>query len=311
MVVDCPICYRGYSQHLRVSHGVRNKEERKLLLSIPSGRVDVRKGTCPVLGCGKATARMDRHLKANTELTSRARSQAMDSLKRKKVLADLAKLRASDPAIPMSSMLDLNEAGDIGDDPVCALGDEEEEQQEKQQQPTATPCDNPRCRAAQEDLQKQVEILTDSLCKLSRRFRLLKRRCQGPPSSHLSGVAGKLLASCCSPGIGAAAVAAEEDDNGATSSAAAVATAVAPATASPSTSCSSIAYPFPDYVPALNVLIEEFRGHQEAADPGPRLVNNVASKVFRFKNFLAKWRRGRRIWPAWAFLIRRRGCGLG
>lgn len=36
-----------------------------------------------------------------------------------------------------------------------------------------------------------------------------------------------------------------------------------------------------------DVLLEEFRGHQEGADPTPRLVNNVGSIVFRIRNFIA------------------------
>lgn len=36
-----------------------------------------------------------------------------------------------------------------------------------------------------------------------------------------------------------------------------------------------------------DVLLEEFRGHQLGADPSPRLVNNVGSKLFRIRNFVS------------------------
>lgn len=34
-------------------------------------------------------------------------------------------------------------------------------------------------------------------------------------------------------------------------------------------------------------VIEEFRGHHEGTDPSPKLINNVSSKIFRIKNFVA------------------------
>ncbi|KAL1250742.1 hypothetical protein QQF64_018538 [Cirrhinus molitorella] len=77
---DCPLCYCGYhhlSQHLRVLHKVINKEERQLLLALSSGRVNIRKGACPVSACGKVCSRLDHHLKSHTELTKEAQREAM------------------------------------------------------------------------------------------------------------------------------------------------------------------------------------------------------------------------------------------
>ncbi|XP_048015146.1 uncharacterized protein LOC125247736 isoform X2 [Megalobrama amblycephala] len=192
---DCPLCLREYSQlsqHLRVTHGVMNREERKLLLAIPSGRVDVRNGNCPVPGCDMSTSRMDRHLKSHTELTAAARRQVMESLKHRKILRNLAELRASDPAVAMASSLDLHESEDT----------------EEQQQP----CNNPRCqreredlrkqrkdlrkqrkdhrkqrkdlRKQLEDLRKQVSALIEALAHMSRRCVLMEKRSQEAPSSH-------------------------------------------------------------------------------------------------------------------------------
>ncbi|KAK9976406.1 hypothetical protein ABG768_021611 [Culter alburnus] len=200
---DCPLCHRGYSQlsqHLGVSHGVRNKAERKLLLAIPSGRVDVRKGTCPLPACGKYTSRMDRHLATHTEVTVAARRQATETLKRKKILEGLAKLRASNPAVAIVSSLDLAEELD---DPIVAV--EEEEAAGEQE----SACNNPSCQDEREDLRRQVDMLSESLRKVTRRYRLLLRRSRGKPSSQLARVTGRLLSSLRSPAPGEAE---EEED---------------------------------------------------------------------------------------------------
>ncbi|KAK9976842.1 hypothetical protein ABG768_018665 [Culter alburnus] len=182
---DCPLCHRGYSQlsqHLGVSHGVRNKAERKLLLAIPSRRVDVRKGTCPLPACGKYTSRMDRHLATHTEIMVAARRQATETLKRKKILEGLTQLRASNPAVAMVSTLDL--AGDL-EDPIVADAAEEQE----------SACNNPSCQDEWEDLRRPVDMLSESLRKVTRRYRLLLRRSRGKPSSQLARVTGRLLSS--------------------------------------------------------------------------------------------------------------------
>lgn len=97
---DCSLCCRGYhqlSQHLRIMHKVLNVKERKLLLTISSGRVNVRKGTYPVPGCKKNTSRLDRHLNSNTEQTKVARRDAMQACKRKKDNRRLGELEGLQP----------------------------------------------------------------------------------------------------------------------------------------------------------------------------------------------------------------------
>lgn len=40
-------------------------------------------------------------------------------------------------------------------------------------------------------------------------------------------------------------------------------------------------------------LLEEYRRHQEGVDPGPKLQNNVSSKVYRIKKFLGYMSEGK------------------
>ncbi|KAL0163625.1 hypothetical protein M9458_039378, partial [Cirrhinus mrigala] len=177
---NCPLCFRSYhqlSQHLRVMHKVLNVKERQLLLALSSGRINVRKGTCPVAGCKKETSRLDRHLRTHTELSKTARRDALQACKRQKILGELASLRASDPEEPMVSTLDIDEAQDVSDVPPVP---EEEEVEE---------CSNARCKAQMKklqdevaDLSKQVDTLTEALRDVSRKYRLLRKRSLPTPS---------------------------------------------------------------------------------------------------------------------------------
>lgn len=174
---DCPLCTRTYSrlsQHLRLTHRVLNLQERKLLLALSSGRVDVRKGNCPVPTCGKFTSRMDRHLICHTELTAPARQETIQALKRSKILHDLSELRASNPTVPMASTLDQEDAHNH------TFTMEEEE----------WACDNPCCRKLRNevaDLNKQVDSLSKALKDMTRRYCLLRRRLQPTPSTQVTG----------------------------------------------------------------------------------------------------------------------------
>ncbi|MGL5500074.1 MAG: hypothetical protein ACRDCK_02815, partial [Plesiomonas shigelloides] len=135
-------------------------------MAIASGRVNVREGVCPVPGCGKATSRMDRQLKAHSELSRETRRRAFKALKVAKILNDVAALRASNPAVAMVSTLDLQEACDP-DDPSFVL-----EEAVAEEAAAAPPCDDPRCqrdRSEKEDLSRQVDTLSKALRVLTRR----------------------------------------------------------------------------------------------------------------------------------------------
>ncbi|XP_067249026.1 uncharacterized protein [Chanodichthys erythropterus] len=294
---ECPLCLRGYhqlSQHLRVSHKVINSQERKLLLAISSGRVDVRKGTCPVPGCSKYTTRIDRHLKGHSELTREAQQETIQVLKRKKIIHDLAELRASNPAVPMASTLDQEEAQDLED---AALSPEEEE----------GTCDNPCCQQASKRLQDQVvnlkrrvKTLKSVIRVMTRRNSLLRRRSRSIPSTQVAQVTSKHLMALRSP---EKEVEKEEGKLHTKPSGKLGSQGLPnkpPITQPSSQQCEE--YPFPDHVVALNVLLEEYWGHHDGANLTPKVKNNVASKVFHIRQFIAYMAAGRSDLASLTFL---------
>lgn len=187
----CPLCLRMYarpSQHLVVWHRIRNKEKRKLLLSLESGRVNVREGRCPMPGCGKLTSRLDRHIQTHSDLSTTARMDVLLSCKRKKVLSQLSALRASNPKVPMVSSLDLEEEPKSED---TSMSLDEEEQ-----------CVNPECKSLTDqlnsqisDLNLQLDTLTEALHKVTCRYLRLKRRSAGMGSTRIKQETQRLLLS--------------------------------------------------------------------------------------------------------------------
>ncbi|KAA0708119.1 hypothetical protein E1301_Tti022006 [Triplophysa tibetana] len=293
MPIDtCPICKRDYaqlSQHLRVSHGVKNLDERRLLLALQSGRVSVREGRCPVLGCNKESPRLDRHLKAHSELTVATRRMHISEMKRLLCLQQLAALRASDPEVPMVSTLDLMEE----EEGVFALELSEEEGAEE---PEESGCSRRACMVAREtiaQLNSQVDTLTSTLKELSRRFRILQRRSHRRPSD-IRRQTKQLLSSCLIEED-----VAEEDEVPPSPSqqedpepSPQPSSSQGSCSKSPATSVEHGLPQFPDHVAVLNTLMEQYRAHQEGPDPSTKLRDNVASKVYRIKRFVAYMAQG-------------------
>ncbi|RXN37522.1 hypothetical protein ROHU_001978 [Labeo rohita] len=255
-----------------------------------SGRINVRKGTCPVAGCKKETSRLDRHLMTHTELNKTVRRNALEACKRQKILGDLASLRASNPEEPMVSTLDIDEAQDVSDVPPVP----EEEVEE---------CSNPGCKAQKKklqdevaDLSKQIDTLTEALRDVSRKYRLLRKRSLPTPSGQVARVTRTLLSAISSP---------EEKEGPEQSVAEPEEQEEEGPGPSKKTRTTTMAHPFPDHVPALNQLMEEIQGHWEGVDPTPKLRNNVSSKVFRIKNFLAHMSAGQTNLASFVFLDNR------
>ncbi|XP_071212204.1 uncharacterized protein [Salvelinus alpinus] len=86
-----------------------NSEERVLLCNWQSGRVSVRQEQCPVTGCSTLLSRLARHIDSHTELNRAQRRQVLEDLRRRLTMERLAALRASIPAIPLATDLDIVE----------------------------------------------------------------------------------------------------------------------------------------------------------------------------------------------------------
>ncbi|XP_051553439.1 uncharacterized protein LOC127440720 isoform X3 [Myxocyprinus asiaticus] len=303
-VESCPLCLRMYSQlsqHLRVMHNVKNKKERKLLLALESGRINVREGRCPIPGCGKDTTRLDRHLRTHSELSKVAQNDAMMLCKRKKILSELASLRASDPEVPMVSTLDLEEDRPVLEDPEVPLDSEEEE------------CSNTTCKLQTQkltsqvaDLNLQVDTLTEALQNVTRRYRLLKRRSSAQASTRIGRVTQRLLSSLrpdeserdCSVGAETSMSPSvqpsfsKEPPIGEQPST----SQQAPTSEQPSTQpgLEQKKDPhYPEHMAALNELLEEYRRQQEGPDPSYKLKENVSGKIYMIKKFIAFMAQGK------------------
>ncbi|XP_068071371.1 uncharacterized protein isoform X3 [Danio rerio] len=261
-MAECALCFNVYSRlapHLTAVHKVANSDEKRLLLALAAGRVDTRKTPCPVPGCRRTPARLDRHLRQHAELSTSGRKEAMGRAKRRKVARELQWLRSTQPAIPVVSQLASSSEGERdSEDPEAGR-----------------PCADRGCRRATEriqaqltDLGKQVTKMRSTLLQITRLYRELRkgeggrrrrkraRRTRSPPAPP-------------APGRGAAG---------------------GPTPPEPPEALEP--YPFPDHVPALNLLLGEFEGYQLGSEPTPRLRNNVTSKLGRIKAFLGYMARG-------------------
>ncbi|KAL1249391.1 hypothetical protein QQF64_020396 [Cirrhinus molitorella] len=270
-VETCPLCMRMYarlSQHLSLMHHVENKEERKLLLAMESGRINARVGKCPIAGCGKFSNRLDLHVRTHTEISLVAQDQVLLQCKRKEIISKLTALRASNPKIPMVSTLDLEEHCQPEDAwvPLSAEDLEEEE------------CDKEGCKAQKDllrrhvaDLQKQCDVLTESLRTVTKRYRVLKRK---------------------SASLGAASPAAsiptfEGADNP-------IPEAEKPKEKSPPH--------YPDHVAVLNEIVEGYRRHLLGPEPTRKIKENVGAHVYRIKKCIAYMSEGKSKLADFCFL---------
>lgn len=204
-IESCPLCYRMYArlgQHLTVMHNVKNKLEKKYLLALESGRVNVRQGRCPVPGCGKETTRLDRHIQAHTELSEADRANTITACKQRKLLDLLSALRASNPEVPMVSTLDLERGERELEDPTTAAVLEPEEEEEEEEDRREKVCESEPCKRLVKrqsrmiaDLNQQVDDLTETLRSVTRRYRALRRKSEARGSARIKQVARRLLSS--------------------------------------------------------------------------------------------------------------------
>ncbi|KAJ4924326.1 hypothetical protein JOQ06_000566 [Pogonophryne albipinna] len=162
---------------------------------LASGRLNIRSEACPVPSCTtQKGSRLDGHMKSHTELCPEAKKTLLSNLKRRLILGTLRTLRVSNPAVPMVSSLDLEEA---------ARGPLE--------------------------VEKEIEPFG---------------KMQFPP--------------------------------------------------------------FPDHIPVLNAVLEDYREMQEGPDPSAKLKNNVQSKLHRIRNCMAWMNRIR----GWVKYLTKNGMAL-
>ncbi|XP_073711536.1 uncharacterized protein [Misgurnus anguillicaudatus] len=295
MYSKCPLCERDYaqlSQHLKVLHRVVNLEERRLLLALESGRVNVRQGRCPVPGCQKEVSRMDRHLFSHSELSAKARRVAFAESKRQKILSELARLRATNPAVPMVSSLDLRGEGEQAGEGTSAAAAAEEDAEPQDCGSEACARARDRLRATNADLNDQVDALTFSLAELTRRYKKLLRRQTARPAQEVRRVTGKLLGALEAP-VSPDREEAPPEATGDSPPEVEAGPVTPPPLPEEEEAEESSGPQFPDHVVALNKLLAEFRRHHEGPEPSRKLRDNVTSKIFRIRAFVAYMAEGK------------------
>lgn len=145
----CPLCLKVFvalPHHLKRSHLIKNLNERKALLGLATGRVNIRFEKCPVLGCQYSSSRLDKHIvQGYPELSPSQLIVEQDVVRKSATIKELAKLRASNPLIPMMTGLDLQEQEEE-DDNI-----REQENSEESDEPT---CENRQCKDNQTRLRQ-------------------------------------------------------------------------------------------------------------------------------------------------------------
>lgn len=186
MGMACALCggdYTDLSQHLKRTHGILNSQERLLLLKLSSGRFDLNKTACPLPGCFKRPARMDRHLKAHG-LSRAAQKEAEARAKRIEIKRLIRDLRCSNPSVAVVSRL-----SDEEEEEAAAVAPEER----------VGHGSGPTARVDLQSLADDVNSLRACLLDLTRTFSQLTAdergviqphatRVRGPSSGDLTGL---------------------------------------------------------------------------------------------------------------------------
>ncbi|KAJ4918478.1 hypothetical protein JOQ06_022060 [Pogonophryne albipinna] len=227
---------------------------------LASGRLNIRSEACPVPSCTtQKGSRLDRHMKSHTELCPEAKKTLLSNLKRHLILETLRTLRVSNPAVPMASSLDLEEA---------ARGLEEEKEVEEEEEGEGQLV---KLKAEVAELKKQNKDLNDGMelsqaynVKLKKAYMLVKRKLVKANKNQV--IFGTLEHSLPGPLV----VEKEIEPFG------------------------KMQFPpFPDHIPVLNAVLEEYREMQEGPDPSAKLKNNVQSKLHRIRNCMAWMSQGK------------------
>ncbi|XP_034445836.1 coiled-coil domain-containing protein 69-like [Hippoglossus hippoglossus] len=131
---QCPICQSTFEQlrkHLVNAHSVKNVAERRILLNLTSGRVNIRHCPCPVRGCSYAQSRLDKHiLDTHTEMAINKRASSVQVAKLRQCLKLLRELQGTNPTPEVSTAVDL--LAEVGEEDITVETEEPEDEQYNQ-----------------------------------------------------------------------------------------------------------------------------------------------------------------------------------
>lgn len=111
----CPLCnspYAAMSSHLRRTHSIENPQERRLLLNLAHGRVNIRNSPCPVEACSYTQGRLDKHLgTCHPELSETVRTSVLQKVRRDVTMGLIREIRQAYTGAPGPSSIRVEEAG--------------------------------------------------------------------------------------------------------------------------------------------------------------------------------------------------------
>ncbi|KAL3045936.1 hypothetical protein OYC64_014086 [Pagothenia borchgrevinki] len=111
MVNDCLLCkmpYLALNKHLQRNHSVHNADERRILLLMANGRMNIRLHPCIISGCNYSGTRLDRHMdRDHVELSREKINVAVQQVKMKMAKKELHDLRLTNPDIGMITSWDV------------------------------------------------------------------------------------------------------------------------------------------------------------------------------------------------------------
>ncbi|XP_073721050.1 uncharacterized protein [Misgurnus anguillicaudatus] len=192
----------------------------------------------------------------------------------------------------MVSRLDLLGEGEQAGEGTSAAAAAEED--EEPQDCGSEACARARhwLRAANADLNDQVDTLTSSLAELTKRYKKLLRRQTATPSQELRRVTKRLMGALEAPVSPDREEAPPEATGDSPPELEARPVTPPPHPEEAEEEEESCGPQFPDHVVALNNLLKAFRRHHEGAEPSRKLRDNVASKIFRVRAFVAHMAEG-------------------
>ncbi|XP_034080988.1 uncharacterized protein LOC117551982 isoform X2 [Gymnodraco acuticeps] len=319
MAIGCPICnspFRALSKHLQRNHSVRNLVERRILLLLAKGRINIRLHPCIIAGCEYIGTRLDRHLyRGHVELSRQEIHVVLTKLKKKVATNELHELRLTNPTVAMITSWDVDT---VGDDVLS-------------QPPPLSPvieCDNPDCKERRmyaNRMRAQVDIYAAEVkslrCMLQQRINrsrqrmnqraddmlgfdeddgvnqervfLRKRSRTKSTPNRLSKSKGP---SCRKSPIASHTPVSSSIDTDASSS--------SPPIHSPWFSGRGRGNRMRDitFPRIMEKYLQGYRDHYEGIDPTVRLQENAVSKISRVKSFLSFMSHGFNRLSDWLFL---------
>ncbi|XP_035994633.1 uncharacterized protein LOC118563644 isoform X1 [Fundulus heteroclitus] len=286
--VCCPLCHSEFTyigKHLRYSHGIKNSEERKILIRFSNGRINIRKMPCPVDGCRYASTRLDMHIdQAHPEMEGERKAQVINGLKYQVTVNMLGALSATNPSPPMVSRLHM---------------DPRAREEAGQHHPTSGPLDDDTSCTSCKELGAKNLQLTSDLGQLRKKL-LYQHRWAKRAKKAIKRLEEDLQkgSTCPVPGVdvdvlvGSGSTSPDEEPQHITR----------PKSKQESRNIQCLVKAYPKFPLSILEYIAEYWQHLKGSHGLRKRIENQRSKVGRIMAFLSFITEGQTILQNWTFL---------